>query len=86
MAEVVITIPDHLADEWGRERLSRTILEAVAIEGYRQERLSQGEVGALLGLSFSQTEAFLQERGIPLHYDSEDFEADRDANQKLLSR
>ena len=86
MAELVVTIPDRLAEEWGRETLPRTILEAVAIEGYRQARLTQGEVGALLGLNFAQTEAFLRERGVSLHYDLEDFEADRQANQKLLSR
>jgi predicted HTH domain antitoxin len=86
MAEVLVTIPDRLADEWGREVLLRTMLEAVAIEGYRQERLSQGEVGELLGLGFSQTEAFLRERGIALHYDLDDLEADRQANRKLLAK
>lgn len=80
-----MTIPDRLADEWGRDTLPRTVLEAVVVEAYRQARLSQGEVGTLLGLSFAQTEALLRERGIPLQYSLEDFEADRQANRNLLT-
>ena len=85
MTEVLVSLPDQLADLWDRETLPRTILEALAIESYRSERLTQGELGALLGLGFAETEAFLRAHGAPLHYDLEDLEADRRANAKLLS-
>ena len=50
MTEVVVTLPDNLADLWDREALPRAIIEALAIESYRSERLTQGELGALLGM------------------------------------
>ena len=80
------TIPDRLVDELDYESRARIALEATVIEGYRLERLSQGEVGELLGLSFSQVEQFLRERGVTLHYDLEDLEADQRANLRLLSK
>jgi predicted HTH domain antitoxin len=86
MAEVLVTIPDRVADEWGREALPRIILEAFVLEAYRQERLTQGEVGSLLGLGFSDTEAFLRHHGAMLHYDVDDLEADRQAHEKLVSK
>jgi predicted HTH domain antitoxin len=58
------------------QQLPRWILEAVALEGYRQERLSQGQVGKLLGLNFWETETFLKERRAYLHYDVDDLESD----------
>jgi hypothetical protein len=41
-------------------------MEDAAVEGYRAGRLSQRQVGATLGLDFWQTEAFLNERAVPL--------------------
>lgn len=86
MVEVRISIPDHLADELGREALPRTLLEALAIEAYRRERYTAGEVGELLGFGFAETEAFFRERGVPLLYDADDIESDRRANDGLIVR
>ena len=86
MVEVRISIPDRLADELGREALPRTLLEALAIEAYRRERFTAGEIGDLLGFGFAETEAFLKERGVPLLYDADDIEADRRANSGLIAR
>lgn len=55
----------------------RGVLEAVAVEGYRDGALSRAEVARLLGLSFWETEAFLRERRAYLLYTEEDFEQDR---------
>jgi predicted HTH domain antitoxin len=53
------------------------VLEAVAIEGYRDGALSRDQVGRLLGLPFWKTEAFLRERRAYLAYTEKDFEQDR---------
>jgi hypothetical protein len=48
--ELPASIERSLAGEW--PDLSRKIMEAIALEGYRQAALSQGQVGEMLGLNF----------------------------------
>ena len=38
----------------------------------------------MLGLDYWQTEAFLQERGVPLNYSTADLEADNLTLEKIL--
>lgn len=87
MPSVTIEIPSAiqqaLQTRWGE--LPRRVLEAVAAEAYRQEALTRGQVGELLGLSFWQTETFLKEHGASLHYDARDLEADRHAHAQALA-
>lgn len=78
-------IEQQLEREWGSE-VPRRILEAIAVEGYRQEVLSRRQVGELLGLNFWETEAFLKERGAYLHYSKEDLEKDRASNERVFSK
>ena len=47
-------------------------MEDAAIEGYRAGRLTQRQVGAMLGLDYWQTETFLYERAVPLNYSAAD--------------
>ncbi len=81
---VTISLPESierlLREEWGN--LDRKALEALAIECYRSEVLSAGQVAELLGLSIIETEAFLKEHGVDLLLTVEDFEHD----QEVLSR
>lgn len=74
MLELPEDIERSLSREW--RDLDRKALEAVALEGYRQAALSQGQVGELLGLGFSETEAFLKAHGAYLHYDEHDLAKD----------
>jgi predicted HTH domain antitoxin len=69
---------------WRALRQSRGILEAVALEGYREGALTRGQVGRLLGLSFWETEGFLKERQAYLAYTEEDFEHDRRDLDRLM--
>ena len=55
---------------------SREVLEAYAIESYRQERMSLGQVAELLELSISETHAFLKDHNVRLNYGPEDLERD----------
>lgn len=66
--------------------MSRELLEAFAVEAYRSERLSRGQVGELLSLNFWETEEFLRQHGAFLHYDLNDLEQDREALRTALSK
>ncbi len=58
-------------------------LELLAVDGYREARLSQRQVGEMLGLNFWETEAFFKEHEAYLQYDISDFNRDREALQHL---
>lgn len=84
---VAIELPEDIARQlqssW--KDMSRRALEAIALEGYRTQALTRGQVGRLLGLNFWETEAFLKERQALLPYDAADFEQDRSAIDEALS-
>lgn len=70
-------MPDGIAQALNIGDLSRTALEALALEGYRSGRLGGGQVQKLLGFSTPmQVHAFLKEHGVYLNYTIEDLEKD----------
>jgi hypothetical protein len=85
--QVIVELPDQVARQWGEtpDAVGRHVLEDAAIEGYRAGRLSQRQLGTMLGLDYWQTEAFLQERGVPLNYSTADLEADNATLDKILA-
>ena len=84
---VTVELPDQVARQWGEtpDAVGRHVLEDAAIESYRAGRLSQRQVGAMLGLDYWQAEAFLQERRVPLNYSTADLEADSVTLDKILA-
>ncbi|MGH7953182.1 MAG: UPF0175 family protein [Limisphaerales bacterium] len=68
------------------DQTAHSITENAAIEGYQAGKLSQRQVGAMLGLDYWQTEAFLNERAVPLNYSAADLAADNATLEKILSR
>ena len=85
--QVTVEMPDQVARQWGEtpDTVGRHVMEDAAIEGYRAGRLSQRQVGAMLGLDYWQTEAFLNERGVPLNYSAADLAADNATLEKILA-
>lgn len=77
--QVTIEIPDNVAAQLKQQSgsISREMLEAFAVEGYRTEKLSRGQVSELLGLNFWETEEFLKQRAAYLHNDLNDMQDDR---------
>jgi len=75
---VTVELPDPIALQWGEtpEAVGHQVLENAAIEGYRTGRLSHRQIGQMLSLDFWQTDALLQERGVPLNYSVADLAAD----------
>ena len=85
--EVTVNIPDKFVPpSVPDEELSRDLLEAYAIENYRKENLSLGQVAELLGLSIDETHAFLKSNKVGLNYGTEDLERDRRAVEMFLER
>jgi hypothetical protein len=86
MQQVTITLPDELLaalEGTGRD-LSRTALEALALEAYRTRRLSAAQLRHVLGFSTRMAvDAFLKEHGVALEYGLEDLERDRETHRRL---
>lgn len=73
-----IDIPDDIAGVIAPDQdPSRAALEALALEGYRSDRLSEGAVRRLLGFATREgVHGFLREHGVYLNYGIEDAEHD----------
>ena len=59
---IQLDLPDSIAQALtlGSDRdLARRALESLAVDGYREQRISQKQVGEMLGLSRIETESFL---------------------------
>ena len=84
--EVPETIGRQLETEWGKGTLSRRALEALALEGYRSEALSAGQVAELLEMSVWETENFLYRHGAFLHLTIDDLDENRKTLERFLSR
>jgi predicted HTH domain antitoxin len=76
---VTLDIPDELAraldDPPGSLHVKAR--DALVIEAYRAKRLSRGQAGKLLGLSFYQTEQWFDDRGVQRSYSQADLDTDR---------
>lgn len=83
---VTLNIPDNLAAQLisaGKDP-SREALEALAVEGYRTERLTESEVRQMLGYETRmQVHALLAEHDVCLQYTMEHLQQDIDASDKL---
>ncbi|HLA96468.1 MAG TPA: UPF0175 family protein [Pyrinomonadaceae bacterium] len=85
--EITVSIPDKFIPvSMGDTDLSRQMLEAYAIENYRQEKMSLGQIAELLGLSIDATHAFLKDHRTSLNYDREDLARDRRTIDMFLKR
>ncbi len=85
--EITVSIPDKFIPipQAGGD-ISRQVLEAYAIENYRQQKMSLGQLAELLDLSIDEANAFLKERDIPLNYGQSDLEEDLRAVEVILNK
>lgn len=66
--EVILRIPDDVAKRLSADGgdVSRRVLEALALEGYREQALTLYQVSEMLGLSRIETEDFLGQHHVSL--------------------
>jgi hypothetical protein len=88
MQHITISLPDELLAAFtaqGKD-LSRTALEALALEAYRTRKISAAQLRRLLGFhTRMEVDAFLKDHGIELEYTLEDLERDRETHRHLGS-
>ena len=87
--QIKFEIPDELAARMisGGTDISRAALEALAVEGYRTELLSESQIRRLLGFETRmEVHAFLKEHGVYLHYSLTDLDRDREAALRMRTR
>jgi predicted HTH domain antitoxin len=73
--DIPASIAQRLTAAWGGD-LSRAAREALAIEGYRADLLSLGQVAELLDLSIDAADGFLKSRDVPSKYSASDLDRD----------
>ncbi|MBV8729885.1 MAG: UPF0175 family protein [Acidobacteriia bacterium] len=86
MPQVTLNLPDELFSFLAAsgQNLERAVLEAIALEAYREEKLSTGQLRRLLGYGTRmQVHVFLKEHGVYLRYGFADLEQDRQAAAAL---
>ena len=83
---MTLDIPDELSAALtapGRE-LSRSVFEALALEAYRERKLSTAQLRRLLGFETRyELDGFLKAHEVWLEYGVEDLERDREAHRNL---
>jgi hypothetical protein len=75
--EIDPEIEQQIRDAVGNEDLSHDAKYVYLMEQYRQGRLTHRQLQAALGLSFTQTEVLLKQRGLGQDVDPQDYEAGR---------
>lgn len=85
---ISVEVPDPIAHSLRLDgpQSGRRALEMLALEGYRSNELSRGQVGKMLGMGFHETEQFLHEHGAMLQYSVADFEQDSANLREFFSR
>ena len=86
MPQVTLDLPDELSTFLAASghNVGRAAIEAIALEAYRQNKLSTAQLRRLLGYRTSiQVHAFLKEHGVYLHYTLADLEHDWQAGDAL---
>ena len=82
--EVTVQIPDDIAARLAEAGdLSRRALEAFALEELKAGRITEPELGLMLGLARLQIDGFLKSHGVYDDYTMEDFEEERAALKSL---
>jgi hypothetical protein len=84
--ELLLNLPDELSAVLAvsGQDLSRAAFEAIALEAYRENKLSTGQLRRVLGYHTRvQVHAFLKQHGVYLGYGLPDLEHDRQAGDTL---
>lgn len=83
---ITVEIPEELAERFGSDpaQLPRQAVEALVLEAHRQSKLTEAEIGRLLGIeSRFRIERFLKDHGVELAYSREDLEYERQVHREL---
>ena len=84
--QLTLELPEELSAAlaaYGRDP-SRAALEAIALEAYRERKISTAQLRRFLGYQTRmEVDGFLKEHGVELEYTLEDLERDRETHRRL---
>jgi hypothetical protein len=86
---ITVELPDSITENLGisKNDLSRTALEAIALEGYRSDRLTGFQLREMLGFETRlELDTFLKAHHVDLEYTFEDLEREQAALNRLLKK
>ncbi len=83
-----VEIPDKYAVQLGLDSpgCARRGLEMMALEGYRERKLTRGQVSEMLDQSFNETEAFLLQHGAFIELSAEDYARSSEHLRRFLEQ
>jgi predicted HTH domain antitoxin len=85
--QITLDLPEELLKYFDPDHLSREILEALVIQAYQSEKITNAEVSHILDLpSRWAVDAFLKQHNADLHYDEADLEHDRETLKQLREK
>ena len=86
MKQLILNLPDELSaalSSSGQE-LSRAALEALALEAYRERKLTTAQLRRILGFETRyELDGFLKAHAVWLDYTRQDLEQDRETHDRL---
>ncbi len=85
--KVVVDIPAEIEQALQQQvgdDLTQAAKEAMAVAWYRAEKLSIGQVAALLGISTYEADGLMKQHGVPAPYSADDFKQDQITLDRLL--
>jgi len=84
--QLTLDLPDELSAALASSGLDlpRVVFEAIALEAYRESKLSTAQLRRLLGYhTRAQVHVFLKQHGVYMRYGAADLEHDRQAGDAL---
>jgi hypothetical protein len=86
MQHLSLNLPEELSTALGdpERDLGRAAFEAIALEAYREQKLSTAQLRRVLGFETRmEVDGFLKSHGVELEYTAEDLQRDREAHRRL---
>lgn len=84
--ELILDLPEELSAALAApgESLSRAALEAIALEAYRERKLTTAQLRRLLGFETRyELDGFLKQHDVWLDYAWQDLQQDRETHRRL---
>jgi len=86
---ITVELPDEVAGQiipQGQDP-ARAVLEAIALDGYKRDRLTEVDVRQLLGFETRmEVHGFLKEHGAFMPYTAEDLEHDSEVARRVAQK
>jgi hypothetical protein len=86
--QITVELPDDLARQMipAGSDPARAALAGMAVEAYRALRLTENQLGHLLGLDRNELDGFLKRREVWLEYSADDLRREAELGERLWKK